>query len=118
MEGGGCWYINKMGCYDIVNVECANCGERTSSQTKVLGECSLRFLKERNAIDNSKYANCYFGLKNKCEHCGKQVNILINQQFIIKAINDDPTIYEFPYYIETYWGEVKEIKKELKEVKK
>lgn len=104
-----------MGCFDTINVECAHCGKRTSSQTKVLGGCLLKIWEERNAIDNSTYANCYFGLKDKCEHCGERVNILINQQFIIKTISDDPRIYEAPYYIESYWGEVNEVKKEVKE---
>jgi len=94
-----------MGCYDTINVKCV-CGKRTSSQTKVLGDCLLMVWKEGDLINNSDYFNCIFGLKNKCEHCGKQVNIQIGMREIIKTIPDDPNGYILPYYIEGLWGEV------------
>lgn len=91
--------------FDTIYLECAGCGKEISSQTKILGTCSLDIfvvgLKDKdekispsligstfNETLNDELSDCIFKVKNKCMNCGKQNLIRIEKRKLVEVIKD------------------------------
>jgi len=63
-----------MGCYDYIEYKCPNCGKKTSTQTKVLGDSALELLKKGSVVNAP---DCLLLMKDACEHCRRRVCVEI-----------------------------------------
>lgn len=76
-----------MGCYDVLGVNCFNCGTKLNSQTKLLGLNDMSIYVTGNEIRNINFKNCIFGMKNNCLKCKKYSAIVIKNGKIGKVVD-------------------------------
>jgi hypothetical protein len=92
-----------MGMFDTIIFHCAKCNKIMTTQTKILGNCSLHqfvvgnTLKHKenedplhysNTIFNEHFDNCIFKVKEKCRRCGKINYIKIEDSVLKEVIKD------------------------------
>lgn len=104
-----------MGMYDMIEYNCFWCKKENYAQTKILGRNVLKNYEvgEEFPIDESEgFYNCVLNLKNKCEKCGKETAIVIENGKFVGVENP-----KYATIIEGHWGNY-EVVDELQQIVK
>lgn len=94
-----------MGLYSTIGYKCVHCRANTQSQSKIIGNQSLDYLRNGSTID---FQDCVLALKDSCEKCDKFNAVIIRNNQIVGITNITAATL-----IEKRWGELIEVQDKI-----